>query len=95
MDLLPKLPYTPLTVSGRTLQGEQLAGAASAVAQRVEGMPAVAVHADATLETVVAVVGGLMAGVPVVPVPPDAGPMERDHILNDSGAAAVLGGEGW
>ncbi|HET6965879.1 MAG TPA: AMP-binding protein, partial [Acidimicrobiales bacterium] len=46
-------------------------------------------------ETVVAVVGGLMAGVPVVPVPPDAGPMERDHILNDSGAAAVLGGEGW
>lgn len=94
MDLLPKLTSTPVTVSGRTLGGEQMAGAAAVVARRVEGMPAVAVHAEASLETVVAVVGGLMAGVPVVPVPPDAGPMERDHILRDSGAAAVLGGEG-
>jgi fatty acid CoA ligase FadD36 len=43
---------------------------------------------------VVAVVGCLMAGVPAVPVPPDAGPLERDHILSDSGAVAVLGGDG-
>ena len=42
-------------------------------------------HATASLETVVAVVGGLLAGVPVVPVPPDGGPVERDHVLRDSG----------
>jgi fatty acid CoA ligase FadD36 len=35
----------------------------------------------------VAVVGCLAAGVPVVPVPPDAGPRERAHILRNSGAA--------
>jgi fatty acid CoA ligase FadD36 len=83
-----------LTVAGRAMDLDGLYGAASVVAGGLAGMPAVAVHADATLETVVAVVGALMAGVPVVPVPPDAGPLERDHILTDSGAAAVLGGEG-
>ena len=86
MDLVPKLTTTRITVAGRSLRGEQLAGAASAVAARVGGMPALAVHAEPTLETVVAVVGGLLAGVPVVPVPPDAGPLERDHVLGDSGA---------
>ena len=87
MDLVPKLTTTRITVAGRTLDGEQLAGASGAVAARVAGMPALAVHAEPTLETVVAVIGGLMAGVPVVPVPPDAGPLEREHILSDSGAA--------
>ncbi len=86
MDIVPRLEQSRVTVAGRTLDGEALAGAASAVARRVEGMPALAVTADASLETVVAVVGGLMAGVPVVPVPPDAGPLERRHILTDSGA---------
>ena len=37
-------------------------------------------------------VAGLLAGVPVVPVPPDAGPAERGHILRDSGAKLVLTG---
>ncbi len=87
MDLVPRLEQSRVTVAGRTLDGEALAGAASAVARRVEGMAALAVTADASLETVVAVVGGLMAGVPVVPVPPDAGPLERRHILTDSGAS--------
>lgn len=49
-------------------------------------VPAFAVTATPSLETVAAVVGGLLAGVPCVPVPPDAGPVERDHILRDSGA---------
>jgi fatty acid CoA ligase FadD36 len=71
---------------------ERLASAAGAVASRVAGAATVAVHADATLETVVAVVGCLLAGVPVVPVPPDAGPLERRHILDDSRAELVLGG---
>ncbi|CAM5521092.1 acyl-CoA synthetase [Streptomyces abikoensis] len=83
-----------LSVAGRACSREQLLGAAAAVAHRIAGAPAVAVHADASLETVAAVTGGLLAGVPVVPLPPDAGPAERGHILRDSGAALVLGGTG-
>lgn len=51
----------------------------------------VAVHASPTLETVVGVVAGLLAGVPVVPVPPDSGPSELRHLLTDSGATAWIG----
>jgi fatty acid CoA ligase FadD36 len=47
------------------------------------------VRATASLETVAAVVGGLLAGVPVVPLAPDAGPAESEHILRDSGAEVV------
>lgn len=68
----------------------ELAGAAGAVADRVAGAPAVAVHATASVETVVSVLGGLIAGVPVVPVASDAGPAERLHVLSDSGAVMFL-----
>ena len=92
---MPILPPTlpDVTVDGRTLAGDDLLAAAGAVADRVEGAPVVAVHATTTLETVVAVVGCLLAGVPLVPVPPDSGPRERSHILTDSGASLVLGGD--
>ncbi|MFD7029024.1 AMP-binding protein [Streptomyces sp. NPDC059917] len=78
-----------ITIAGRSTSYEDLLGAARAVAADVAGAPAFAVTATASLETVAAVVGGLLAGVPVVPLPPDAGPAERDHILRDSGAALV------
>jgi fatty acid CoA ligase FadD36 len=68
----------------------QVRDAAEAVAARIAGAPAVAVLATASLSTVTAVVGGLLAGVPVVPVPADAGPVELRHILTDSGAALLL-----
>ncbi|KOG85593.1 acyl-CoA synthetase, partial [Streptomyces varsoviensis] len=71
-----------LTVADRACSRADLLGA---------GAKSVAVRADATLETVAAVVGGLLAGVPVVPLPPDSGPAERDHMLRDSGAELVLG----
>jgi fatty acid CoA ligase FadD36 len=80
-----------VTVDGRATSWEGLAGAAAAVADRIAGAPVVAVEATASLETVAAVVGALLAGVPVVPVPPDSGPAERAHLLADSGAALVLG----
>ncbi|MGK5628684.1 acyl-CoA synthetase [Streptomyces sp. URMC 123] len=79
-----------LSVAGRHCSREELLGAAGAVAARIAGASAVAVRADASLETVAAVVGGLLAGVPVVPLPPDSGPAERDHILRDSGAELLL-----
>ncbi|SDN86451.1 AMP-binding protein [Actinacidiphila guanduensis] len=78
-----------LRLSGRTCSYEELLGAAGAVARRADGLAALAVEAAPTLETAAAVVGGLLAGVPVVPVAPDAGPDERDHVLGDSGAQFV------
>ncbi|WP_371478007.1 acyl-CoA synthetase [Kitasatospora sp. NBC_00315] len=78
-----------LRIDGVALSRERLLGAAGAVAVRVAGAPALAVLARPTAETVTAVVGGLLAGVPVVPLPPDSGPKERAHILRDSGAALL------
>lgn len=78
-----------ISVAGRTASYEEVLGAARAVAADVAGAPAFAVTATASLETVAAVVGGLLAGVPLVPLPPDAGPAEREHILRDSGAVLL------
>ncbi len=90
MSLVPARP-PDVTVDAITLPGEELRAAAGAVADRVHGAPVAAVDARATLATVVAVTGCLLAGVPVVPIPPDAGPRERAHLLTDSGAALWLG----
>src|SRR5215217_7052686 len=69
----------------------QLRSAAGAVAARVSGAERVAVWATNSLETVVAVVGALAAGVPIVPVSPKAGTRELEHILSDSAPEVVLG----
>ncbi|MET7671833.1 acyl-CoA synthetase [Micromonospora luteifusca] len=98
MTLLTALSRSPddrpdaVRVAGRSIPGTHLLESATAVADRVHGLDRVAVSAAASLETVVAIVGALLAGVTVVPVPPDSGPMERDHILRDSGAEAMLAG---
>jgi fatty acid CoA ligase FadD36 len=84
-----------LSVDGDAVSWAQLTRRAAAVARRLEGMTAVALRATPTLDTVVGVVAGLMAGVPVVPMPADAGPMEREHMLRDSGAAATIGDPLW
>jgi fatty acid CoA ligase FadD36 len=78
-------------VGDTAMSRAQLFAAAGAVARRVAGARAVAVRADASMATVVATVGCLLAGVPAVPVPPDSGPRERDHILGDSDAELLLG----
>jgi fatty acid CoA ligase FadD36 len=94
--LLPSLaPTSPevaaaVEVDGRSLSNATLAAAAGAVADRIAGASAVAVHATPSLETVVAILGGLVAGVPVVPVAADAGGGERHHVLADSGAELFL-----
>ncbi|MET8909937.1 acyl-CoA synthetase [Micromonospora sp. NPDC004551] len=83
-------------VDDRSMSWVELRRTAAAVADDLRGARRVAVPAAPSLETVVAVVGGLLAGAAVVPVPPDAGPVERDHILRDSGAEVLLapaGGE--
>lgn len=91
--LTPTAPDDPavIRVGDDELSREDLVGAATAVAERIAGARTVAVLATPTVETVLAVVGALIAGVPVVPVPPDSGPREFEHILADSGAQAWLG----
>ncbi|WP_330185200.1 acyl-CoA synthetase [Nocardia sp. NBC_01503] len=80
-----------VTIDGVTLSRSDLLGAATSVAERVARADRVAVLARPTVKTVLAVVGCLIAGVTVVPVPPDAGSAELAHILRDSGAQAWLG----
>jgi fatty acid CoA ligase FadD36 len=95
MNLLGEGPGDQtIRVGERELSRPELMERAAGVAAEIAGAPAVAVHATATLETVVAVVGGLLAGVPVVPLPPDSGPDERAHILGDSGASLLLASRG-
>jgi malonyl-CoA/methylmalonyl-CoA synthetase len=70
----------------------QLRSAAGAVAARVAGATRVAVWAESSLETCVAVVGALAAGVAVVPINPKAGTKELAHILSDSSPDLTFGG---
>ncbi len=80
-----------VTIDGATLSRSDLLGAATSVAERIARADRVAVLARPTVTTVLAVVGCLIAGVTVVPVPPDSGTAELAHILTDSGAQAWLG----
>ncbi|NDZ92694.1 acyl-CoA synthetase [Streptomyces sp. SID6673] len=91
--LTPNAPDIPdaITIGDDQLAREDLVGAATAVAERVAGARVVAVYARPTTDTVLAIVGCLIAGVAAVPVPPDSGAREMEHILGDSGAQAWLG----
>jgi fatty acid CoA ligase FadD36 len=77
-------------VGAEALSTERFLACAAAVADEVAGAPVVAVLATPALGTVVAMVGALQAGAAVVPVPPDPGPVERDHIMRDSGAVLTV-----
>jgi fatty acid CoA ligase FadD36 len=100
MELLPGLTSGSedpsagcLTIAGRSLSREALLSAAGAVASRIAGAPAAAVYASASVETAIAVLGGLLAGVPIVPLAPDSGRQELAHMLRDSRAVLVLAGQ--
>lgn len=74
-----------------TLSSADLLQAANAAAAVLVGLRRVAVHAEPSMTTVVAVVAGLLAGVEVVPVPADAGNAEVHHLVGDSRPDAWLG----
>ena len=83
-----------IRVGDTAMSGPELLGAAAVVADQIAERPdegPVAVLAEPTAQTVVAMVGGLLAGAPIVPVPPDTGPGERGHVLADSGASLWIG----
>lgn len=72
----------------------EFALAAAAVAGDLAGRSRVAVFAEPTRTTALAVVGALLAGVSVIPVPTDSGPRELAYLIEDSGAEAWLGAAG-
>lgn len=79
-----------VSVNGVLLQGDELAGAVGAAAQRVAGLKRVAVVTTPTLETVVSIAGALEAGVAVVAMNPQAGETERRYVLENSSPDLVL-----
>jgi malonyl-CoA/methylmalonyl-CoA synthetase len=79
-----------ITIGDRHLTYRDLAGAAADLAGTLTGAHRVAVWATPSVESVVAVVGALIAGVPVVPVNPGSGERELAHVLADSDPDLVL-----
>jgi malonyl-CoA/methylmalonyl-CoA synthetase len=78
----------------RAVTYRELADAGAHVADRIADAPRVGVWAAPALETCVAVVGALSAGVPVVPINPRSGERELAHIVSDSAPALVLAAPG-
>ncbi|MDX3658798.1 acyl-CoA synthetase [Streptomyces sp. ID05-26A] len=83
-----------LRFGDRSLTHAELAACAGALAQQLSGLPRVAVWATPSLETCVAVVAALLAGVPAVPLNPKVGERELAHIVADSAPANVLAAPG-
>jgi malonyl-CoA/methylmalonyl-CoA synthetase len=80
-----------LRFGDRQLSYREVRDAAAAVAESLQGLGRAAVWAESTLETCIAVVGALSAGVPLVPLNPKLGTSELAHILGDSQPEVVLG----
>jgi fatty acid CoA ligase FadD36 len=80
-----------ITLGDTSMSRSELFSAASGLAAALPDAGPVAVCAEPTLETIIAVTGCLLAGVPVVPVPPDSGPAELRHIIADSVATQWIG----
>ncbi|MEV6959444.1 acyl-CoA synthetase [Streptomyces sp. NPDC051207] len=78
----------------RSLTYGELGAAAGALAGRIGGAGRVAVWATPVMETGVAVVAALLAGVPAVPLNPKSGEKELGHILSDSAPSLVLAAPG-
>jgi malonyl-CoA/methylmalonyl-CoA synthetase len=74
----------------RALTYEELAGVAAGLAAQLDPSRRVAVWAVSELETCVAVVAALAAGVPVVPINPKSGERELEHVLADAEPAQLL-----
>jgi malonyl-CoA/methylmalonyl-CoA synthetase len=79
-----------LRVAGAGVTYRELRDAAAGVAAALEGIARVAVWAEPTLDSCVAVVGALAAGTTVVPINPSAGSRDLEHIVRDSAPEAVL-----
>lgn len=98
-SLFPALTDAPadrpaLRFGDRSLTYAELATATGLLAGDLGNAGRVAVWATPTLETAVAVVAALRAGVPAVPLNPKSGEKELGHILSDSAPSLVLAAPG-
>ena len=82
--------HEAVRVGDAVLSYRELAGAGASVAGLVTDAERVAVWATTSVETVVAVLGSLAAGVTVVPLNPKAGARELEHITSDAAPTVVL-----
>ncbi|MFD3836372.1 acyl-CoA synthetase [Streptomyces sp. NPDC058642] len=94
-SLFPALTNAPanrpaLRFGDRSLTYAELATATGLLAGSLGDAGRVAVWATPTLETAVAVVAAMRAGVPAVPLNPKSGEKELGHILSDSAPSLVL-----
>ena len=83
-----------LRFGDRSLTYAELGAAADALAARCAGTGRVAVWATPSLETAVAVIAVLRAGVAAVPLNPKSGEKELGHILADSTPTLILAAPG-
>src|SRR5450755_952502 len=92
-DLFPALSAggdrTALAFPDRALTYAQLRDAARRVGAQLGGASRVAVLAEPRIETAVAVIGALVAGVPAIPVNPRSGTSELAHVVADAAPDAV------
>jgi malonyl-CoA/methylmalonyl-CoA synthetase len=79
-----------LSFPDRSLTYAQLAAAAGTVAAQLNGAGRIAVIAEPRIETAVAVVGALHAGIPIVPINPKSGSSELAHIVSDASPEVLL-----
>ncbi|KUL34933.1 acyl-CoA synthetase [Streptomyces regalis] len=98
-SLFPALTGAPaeraaLRFGERSLTYGELGAAAGALAARIGGAGRVAVWATPALETAVAVLAALQAGVAAVPLNPKSGEKELGHILSDCAPQVVLAAAG-
>jgi len=73
-----------LRVGTAALTYRELAAAAGATAGRLADCRRLAVWAEVSAETPIAVLGALLAGVPAVPLNPGSGTRELEHVLRDA-----------
>ena len=79
-----------LVFPDRQLSHGQLDRATHALAAALDGLARVAVLAEPRIETAVAVLAALRAGVPIVPLNPRSGARELAHVAEDAGPDALL-----
>lgn len=79
-----------LVFPDRTLSYAQLDAASARVAAAIARHARVAVIAEPRIETCVAVIGALRAGVPVIPVNPRSGTRELVHVASDAAPGALM-----
>jgi malonyl-CoA/methylmalonyl-CoA synthetase len=88
----PPADRIALRFPDRSLSYRELARAARRVAAQLDGAARAAVLAEPRIETAVAVVGALTAGVPVIPINPKSGSSELAHIVSDAEPEAIAVG---